>query len=166
MINMFQDFLGIETIMYNILENSLDSATISMVSPNDKSIIFDTSISQNKNTKVSVKMDGKIPIIKIDIFLDGKILSSSTKNESTSEHDLKDIERALNSKINFEMSKYLKHITRNYNSDINGFLGFLSRNYLDLDSMKNIDWNTSFKKSKFIINTSVTLGSNHLYPRY
>ena len=152
--------------MYKLLENTLNSTTISIVSPKDQNIILDTSISQCKKSKFYVQIENGIPVIEINLFLDAKILSSASKDENISESDLNTVRNALESKISLEMYNYLNSISKEYNSDINGFLGILTRNYIDLDSMKDIDWNKMFPEAKFMVNVNLTLDSNHLFPRY
>jgi len=157
---------GIETIMYNIINNDLESATISIKSPLDSSVILDVAITLNKKTQIKVLPKRDVPIVKCNLVLNGKVLSVSSKNKYLEEVDLKILEEAICNKVNHEMNLYLNKISKDFNSDINGFYGYLKRNYKSYNEMNNIDWNESFKKAKFIVNTQILLTSNHLFPKY
>ena len=158
---------GIETIMHNIFTNKLESATISLVSPIDNASIIDVKISLNKDTSISVSYDEntQIPYIDCTISLEGKILSAANNYIFNNSDDLTKLKNAINSKIVTEANNYLNKITREYNSDIVGFFGYLKRHYLTYEEMNGIDWNSSFKNAYLNVKSDIELTSNYLFPR-
>lgn len=158
---------GLDTICHNILTNNSDSATISLTSPFDKNNVLDAKISQNKNTHISVSYDNnsKIPYIDCEVYLDVKILSAAKHYNFTDKHDLSMLETAISEKIKEYCYSYLNKLSKDYNSDIVGFHGYLKRNYLTEMDLKDINWLDVFKNSNFNVKVYVDISSNYLFPR-
>lgn len=158
---------GIETVMHNIFTNKLDSATLSLISPIDNKSIINVKLSLAKDTDITISYNEstKIPNIKCNINLEGKILSAASNYAFNNSNDLNNLKNAINKKIAYEANNYLNKISHEYNSDIVGFFGYLKRHFLTYDELKNIKWEESFKQATFDINSNIELTSNYLFPR-
>lgn len=158
---------GLDTICHNILTNNLESATISLTSPFNKDNVLDAKISLNKNTDISATYDdtSQIPNITCKIYLDVKILSAAKDYNFTDGYDLNILENAISEKVKEYCYSYLNKISKDYNSDVIGFYGYLKRNYFTEENFKDINWSESFKNSNFNVTIDVDLSSNYLFPR-
>ena len=154
-----------ETVFHNLFINKLETASISFTSPIDNKSIIDITISPIKNTDIDVSLENGNSNIECKLYIEANIVSSANNYNFANEDDMKRLEKAIKDEIVLEATNYLNKISREYNSDIVGFFGYLKKHYLYMDDMQNIDFKNSFKNSKFNVDAIVELESNFLFSK-
>lgn len=139
----------LDSISYSLIANRIESATISVPNPADTSKIIDVEIQQVKNPSISCYLVNNYPYIKIKLFLEYSILSTSNPIDSKDSSGNKLLENEINKYIQEMVLSFLYETSHKYNLDLCNFRNIISSNYLTLDDFNKIHWNEIYKDSYF-----------------
>ena len=146
---------GNDNIMYNLLENKVNSAIISC-SQGDEMVVAEI-IKAKTNMKPKVNDDGTLVVeIKADITCNLTELRENVKLEN--EGDLKNIETCVSDEIKKEIETYIYNCQNKYNCDIVG-LGNLYYKYQNkyYESIKDKFYDDYFKNIKLDVKVNVKI---------
>jgi len=156
---------GLETILFNILTNQLETATIEVYNPQAPEIPLSIGISSSEPTQIKVKLENNKPKITCKISLNSRILSANKDYDYYTEDFLKQIESEINKFIEDSCNNLLIKTATEYNADIFGFQGYFNKNYLTQDELDKYDWNTLYPNSEFNIECTNYLISGYLFAK-
>ncbi len=152
----------LDTICHFIILNNFRPAIISINDPFQNDKIMDINLLESRSY-TDVSIINNTPYIKIHVNASGKIKSSNSNFDYSSDESIRIVEDSLNRYLEKNIEKYLYKISRDYNSDI-CFLGEkLSVKYLTDDSFKLIHWNEIFKDSVFDVSVISDINFSYLY---
>lgn len=155
----------LDTISHLIVTNELNSAILSIPSPFESDENIDLNINLYKNTDISIDIVNNSPVISLDIYPEGSILSSGEKYDYTDSENIKKAELSANNYINEIVKNYLYKISKDFNSDIVGFSGIYSATIPTKDEFDKVHWNNIFQDSFFKISVKTHINSNSLFNR-
>lgn len=72
------------------------------------------------------------------------------------------LEDAVNSYLEDKISSYLYKISKEFNSDIDGFGKYAVKNFLTWDEWVNYDWLQNFNTSFFDVNVETVVKSGYI----
>ena len=104
-----------------------------------------------------------MPLISINIFPEGNILSSGKSFDYTNTDNIKIVENAVNSYIKTNTKEYLYKITKEYNSDIVGFKGAFKSKFLTETDFDKTHWDEIFKDSIYEVSVNTLINSSSLF---
>ena len=111
-------------------------------------------IKQTKKPEIKCNIINSYPFIKIKLYLEYDILSSTYEinTDNFSENEL--LESEINSYIQEMVSSFLYEISHKYNVDLCNFENKLLGQYLTLDDFKKIHWDEIYSDSYFDVEVS------------
>ena len=147
----------LDSISYSLINNRLESSTISIKNPKNTDQLIDVLIKEIKKPKINCSLINNYPFIEINLFLEYDILSSSynINLNSITENEL--LEQSINNYLEEIILNFLYEISHQYNVDICNFENKFSANYLTLEEFDKINWNSIYKDSYFNINIKGTI---------
>ena len=152
-----------DSIFHSMVSNELNNCTLTIDNPFDNSTKTDLNISLYKKTNINIDTIEGRPLISINIFPKGTILSSGNFFDYTNSNSIKIVEEAINSYIEENTKRYLYKITRDYNSDIVGFKGIYKSKFLTEEDFDKIHWNDLFKDSFYEVYVKTLIPSSQLF---
>lgn len=156
---------GSQTLSHIIITNNLKSAIISVPNPYKANSVVSLYITQNKNTKTSVKFVNNYPYITCDIFVTCNILSLEEGLDYSNEDVLKNIEEFTNSYLQQNIISYLYKTSKEYKTDIASFGKYALKEYLTWNDWSNSNWSANYENSFFKVNVNSTIQSGQLFTK-
>lgn len=144
----------LDSIAYSLITDRLESATISIPSPNDSTKLIDVLIKQTKKPEIDCSLINSYPFINLKFSLEYHILSSTYEIDTDSPSGNSLLENSINTYIQEIVSNFLYQISHKYNVDICNFKNKFIKNYLTLDEFEKIHWNEIYKDSYFEVETN------------
>ena len=77
--------------------------------------------------------------------------------------NIREVEQSANEYLEALLKEYLYTISKDYNSDISGFGGRLSSQYLTSEDFEKIHWREVFRDSFFEVSVKTQISSSHLF---
>lgn len=152
----------LENIDYLLIKNKLDSTTVSIENPYNKNEKIPIRISLGGKTKIDIDLVNNLPFIRINISVDGQILSSSIKNvEYLDSETMNAVENSLNNYLEKNIETFLYKTSKDFNSDICNFGYILRKKYLTKDDFDMIHWIDIYKSSAFKVVVNSSISSNY-----
>lgn len=153
----------LETIAYLIVNNDLASCMITIDNPFNSNDLIDLNLKRIKSPDIDVSLINNTPLISIDLCIQASIDSSGEEFDYTNTKNIKTVEEATNKYLEQLIKEYVYKITKDYNSDVAGFGGYLASKYLTNDKFEKVYWNEIFKDSYFDVKVNTTITSSHLF---
>lgn len=157
------ELTGLDSICHLMVNNKLDSCTLSAPSPFESEKYLDLNITSDKKTKCSLDIINSSPLINVNVYLVGYGLSLDENTSYNSEESLKLVEEYAEKYIKTQIENYLYTTAKDYNSDICGFGRYAVKNYLTLDKWYKANWLEHYKDSFFNVNVDLTMKSGNMY---
>lgn len=141
----------LDSIAYSLITSRIEGATITIKNPNNLSQLIDVELRQVKKPKIVCNLINNYPFIKINIYLEYSILSSSYNidAQSSSGNDL--LKNEIDNYVQGIVLNYLYSTSHKYNIDLCNFRNKITSQYLTLDEFNKIHWNEIYKDSYFDI---------------
>lgn len=117
------------------------------------------------NPKIDVKLINNSPYISIYTSIEGSINSSGEQFDYTNTDNIIKLENSANEYFENLLKEYLYKISKEYDSDIAGFSGYLKAKFLTTDLFNKINWNDIFKDSYFDVKVKTKITSSQLFNR-
>lgn len=152
----------LETICHLLITNDIKSCIISFPYEQSENKIIDLSLSPSKKTKISVDTSKEFPDIKIELYASANILTIDNNSDYTNPTELEKISSSAEKYLNEIVSNYLSKISKELNSDIDGFAKYAVTHFLTTDDWNNYKWDEKFKDSTFSVNANVNVSSSLL----
>ncbi len=145
---------GQECLLHLIINNELVSSNITMQGPISKNqhVVFD--ISRGRNTKSEVKIEGTNPKIKVEVFLEGDIVSVQSDINYTEYDNLTTLETHVEEFFKEELLRFLEKTAKVFESDICGFGAQAKKQFLTWDEWLAFDWLEIYKNASFDVEVS------------
>ena len=146
------DLTVLDSMSYSLIANRLEGATLTIKNPYDLSELIDVEIEQVKKPSISCYLINNYPYIKINLYLEYSLLSSSYSIDTKTISGNKHLKNAINSYIQEMVLSFLYETSHKYNIDLCNFRNIISSNYLTLDEFNKIHWEEIYKDSHFTVN--------------
>ncbi|MBO5349813.1 MAG: Ger(x)C family spore germination protein [Clostridia bacterium] len=159
------ELTGLDSICHLIVNNDLDSCTLSIPSPFEDEKYLDLSITTEKKAKCSVTQINSSPLITVNVYLIGYGLSLNDDTSYNSAESLKLVENYAEKYIKSQIKDYLYKTSKKYNADICGFGRYAVTDYLTLDEWYKSNWLENYKDSFFDVNVDLIMKSGNMFAR-
>ena len=156
------ELTAIETVCHLLIQNEIDTCIISIDNPLDSEKNTELSLYPKKKSKIDIKIEDDIPKISVEITLDADILTIEDNVNYSSEEVLTKYSDATENYLEEHFKEYFNKISKEYNTDIDGFSHDALSNFLTDDEWKSFNWNEKFKNSEFDISVNLDIISTLL----
>lgn len=156
------ELTGFETVCHQIITNKLNVCNINVYSPFEEGKIISLRVSLADKTKNKVELTDNGPYISSKIFLDARVLSISENSNYLNADNVKELEEYVTSYMENQISSYLYKISKEYNSDIDGFGKYAAQYFLTWDDWKNYNWLENFNNSFFNVEVETSIKSSYV----
>lgn len=153
---------GIETLCHQIITNKLNVCTISISSPFEEGKNISLRLRLKDKTKNKVQLTDNGPYINSDIKLESRILTMDENSQYLDKKNIAVLEKYANSYMTEKIYEYLYKISKEYNSDIDGFGKYAVCNFLTWEDWINYNWLDNFKNSFFNVNVDIDIKSGYI----
>lgn len=148
---------AIETLCHSIIKDEVDSFFISIEDPNDSNSFIDISLLEDTYSKISVEIDGDTPVINVDVFLEGRILSVLTDVDYSDTVMLDSISDATNIYLEEHFLEYLNKTSTEFNCDIDNFFDYAKKHFLTVQDWENFNWSSKYGSARFNVNIEANI---------
>ena len=145
-----------------MITNELNECILSIPSPFDEDKSIDMSLSLAKNAKRKVDFVNGSPYIRVDVNLNGKLLSLNKHTNSFSKDDIVLIESYANSYVRENIEKYLYKTSKDFKSDIAMFGKYAAFHFSTWDKWTKYNWLDNYENAFFDVNVNVDVISSYL----
>ncbi len=156
------ELTGFETVCHQIITNKLNVCNINVYSPFEEGKIISLRVSLADKTKNKVELTGNGPYISTKISLEARVLSISENSNYLNADNVKELEKYVTSYMKNQISSYLYKISKEYNSDIDGFGKYATQYFLTWDDWKNYNWLENFNNSFFNVEVETSIKSSYI----
>lgn len=153
---------GIETICHHMISSTLNSCIINIPNPFDENKIISLRVRLIKDTKNKAKLVNGSAYITSNISLEARILTMEENSKYLSTQEIEHLEKALNSYLTTKIYNYLYKISKELNSDIDGFGKHLVQNFKTTEEWESFNWLENFKNSFFSVTINATVKSGYI----
>lgn len=153
---------ALETLCYNIIDNDIESCTITIPSPDEKSKSIDLFVYNKSKSKTKISIVNGTPFIKLDINLEAKISSIHDLSDKISENKLKEIADSANSYLESIMKQYLYKTSKEFKCDVNCFGRYALSKFTTTKKFNDYKWLENYKNSFFDVNVNTNIQSSFL----
>ena len=148
---------GLETIYHNIVCGELDFCNIQIPSPADNSKNINLILRLRKKPKIKVQFINGYAYIKVDLKLVIRVITIEKGMDFTDKEMGKELQEAVNSYMEKEISNYLYKTSKELNSDIDGFGNYALKYFLTNDEWNKYNWVDNYKNSFFSVNVDAKI---------
>lgn len=156
------ELTGMETICHQIVSGKLNTCIVNIPSPSNENQTISVRLQLVKHPKHKVNLVNGSVYIDSNISLEARILSMDENSNYLSEEEVSRLEKAINSYMTSKVYDYLYKISKEYNSDIDGFGSYVVRNFTTYEEWKNFNWLQNFKNSFFNVTVNTTVKSSYI----
>lgn len=156
------ELTGIETVCHQIITNKLNICNIVISSPFEDGKQISLRVNLAGKTKNSVTLTDNGPYITSKIRLEARLLSMDENSEYLDAKKIEELEKYANSYMQSQVSQYLYKISKEYNSDIDGFGKYATKNFLTWNDWVNYKWLDNFKNSFFDVEIDTKIKSGYI----
>ena len=161
------ELTAIETICHLLINNNLDSCIVSIDNPykenkDNTEEKIELSLTPNKKSKISVKIEDGIPHISVKIDVRASIL---TLEKDINYEDNKVLETFSDSTQDYlekEFNEYFNKVSKKYGTDIDCFCNKALTHFATTKEWKDYNWPEKFKSAKFDIDANIDTISSML----
>lgn len=146
---MAASFNAPDSIAYSLINNNIESSTITIPDPFYKGKMIDISIIPQKDTKIKIDLVNGYPYVRIKAKFNCNIQSISDAFEYESAENILILEDAINSYLEDITLNFLYKIAHEYNLDIINFRKKLSNKFWTLEDLNKINWKNIYPHSYF-----------------
>ena len=161
------ELTAIETICHLLINNDIDSCIVSIDNPykenkDDSEEKIELSLTPEKKSKISVKIENSVPHISVKIDVRASILTlekdinyEETKVLETFSHSTEDY-------LEKEFNEYFDKISKEYGTDIDCFCNKALAHFSTTKEWEDFNWTEKFKTAKFDIDINIDTVSSML----
>ena len=156
------ELTGIEALCHQIITNKLNVCTITIASPFEEGKTISLRLRLKDKTKNKVQLADSGPYISSNIKLEARILTMDENSQYLDEKNIAILEKYANSYLTNHLYEYLYKVSKEYNSDIDGFGKYAVNNFLTWEDWINYDWLYNFKNSFFNVEVDTDIKSGYI----
>lgn len=156
------ELTGFETVCHQIITNNLNICNVNVYSPFEEGKIISLRVNLADKTKNKVELTDNGPYISSKVFLEARILSISENSNYLSDDNIKVLEKYVTSYMEEQINSYLYKISKEYNSDIDGFGKYAVQNFLTWDDWMNYNWLENFNNAFFNVEVETSIKSSYI----
>ena len=145
-----------------MVTNELNECIFSIPSPFDEDKSIDMSLNLARNTKSKVGFVKGSPYIRVEVELNGKLLSLNKHTNSFDKDDIALIESYADSYVRENIEKYLYKTSKDFKSDIAMFGRYAVSHFSTWDKWNNYNWLDNYENAFFDVNVNVDVISSYL----
>ena len=151
---------ALESICHMMITGDLKYCNIQIENPKNVTESVDLKVQLKNKPKIKLKIVNGFPYIDINIDLVSQITSANGKIDYLNETNIKTLEDDTSNYLEKIMYSYLYKISKEYNSDIDGFGRFAMKYFFTLDDWNNYHWLDNFQNSFFKVNINTKVKSS------
>ncbi len=153
---------GIETICHQMISSTLNSCIINIPSPFEENNSISLRVRLVKDTKNKVKLVNGSPYITSKVMLEARILTMNENSKYITTEEMETLEKALNRYLTVKLNEYVYKVSKEFQSDIDGFGKHVVHNFQTFEDWDNFNWLQNFKNSFFDITVDTTIKSSYI----
>lgn len=143
---------ALETLCHCLIANEVNSFVLSIDDTNFFEKYVNINLFQSENANISVDVSGDIPIININISLNGRVLGFKDDSLPPDYIDVDKLSSATNRYLTKIMENYLNKTKSNFGCDIDYFYKHAKSDFLNMSDWDSFNWKEKYKKAKFNVN--------------
>lgn len=156
------ELTGIETVCHQIITSILNTCTINVYSPFEEGEIISLRVNLADKTKNKVVLTDSGPYISSKVRLEARILSMSENSNYLSAENIRELEKYVTSYMEDQINQYLYKVSKDYNSDIDGFGKYAVQNFLTWEDWINYNWLENFNTAFFNVEVETAIKSSYI----
>ena len=156
------DLTAIETLYHSLIDNKVNSFLLTIDAPNNIGKKLDIHLSQVMPSDVKIDISNDIPIINVDIYVNGKIFTIIKDLNYSDDKLLEDISNSVSENLEKNILSYLNKTSSSFKCDIDCFYKSAKKNFLTFDEWNKYDWVSKYQSAKFNINVNASVVSSLL----
>jgi len=139
----------LDAISYSLIANRLESATLTIPNPNNLTQKIDIEVKQTKKPSIACYLVNNYPYIKIHLYLEYAILSSSYSIDASTFNGNQFLKNAIDQYVQEMILSFLYQISHKYDVDLCNFRNIIASHYLTLEEFHKIHWEKIYQDSYF-----------------
>ena len=156
------ELTGIETICHLIISNKLNICNITINSPFEDGKTITLRIRLVEDTKNKVTLTDAGPYINSKIRLEARVLTMDENSKYLDTQNIEKLEKYTTSYMKNQIYQYLYKVSKEYNSDIDGFGLHVTKNFSTWEKWRNYKWLDNFKNSFFNVEVETKVKSGYI----
>lgn len=153
---------GMETICHHIISGKLNTCIINIPSPFEENQTLSVRLQLVKRPNHEIELVNGSAYIDCNVSLEARILTMDENSNYLNHDEVTRLEKAINSYMTSKLYDYLYKISKEFNSDIDGFGSYVVRNFRTYEEWKNFNWLENFKNSFFNVTVNTTVKSSYI----
>ena len=153
---------ALETLYHSLIDNKVNSFLLTVDAPNNINQKLDIHLSQVMPSDVKVDISNDVPIININIYVNGKIFTIIKDLNYSDDKLLENISNSVSENLEKNILNYLNKTTSTFKCDIDCFYKSAKQNFLTLDEWNKYDWISKYQNAKFNVNVNASVVSSFL----
>ena len=110
---------------------------------------------KEKHKSINVDFSDKIPIVDVDVALEGSVLWSENPGAYSTERE--HFNKLLEQSMRTQITEFLNNCSQKYKADILNISKIARKNYLTVGQWENEDWQHLFEKAEYRVNVSLSV---------
>lgn len=151
---------GLESICHLIISGDLDYCNIQIQDPNKTTENINLQLKLAKKPKITLKLINGFAYIDINIKMNVQINSANTSSDYSDYASSVELENEINSYLEKILYNYLYKVSKEFNSDIDGFGKYAVKHFKTMEDWNNYDWLNNYKNSFFKVTVKSKIKSN------
>lgn len=143
---------ALETLCHCLISNEVNSFVFTIDNTNFYKKYINLNLFQSQNADISVDVSDDIPIININISLNGRVLGFEDNSLPPDYIDVDKLSSATSKYLTKVMEDYLNKTKSNFGCDIDFFYKYAKSNFLTTHDWDSFNWKEKYKKAKFNVN--------------
>lgn len=156
------ELTGVETICHHIISGKLNTCIINIPSPFKENQTISVRLQLVKKPKHKVNIVNNSAYIDSNISIEARVLTMDENSKYLNQEEVTRLEESLNSYMTSHLYDYLYKISKEYNTDIDGFGSYAVRNFKTFDEWESFNWLENFKDSFFNVTVNTTVKSSYI----
>ncbi len=153
---------GIETACHQIITNKLNICNVVIASPFEEGKNISLRIRLKNKTKNKVTLTDTGPYIACKIDLEARILTMDENENFLEPEKVELIEKYTSDYMKHSINEYLYKVCKEFNSDIDGFGKYVSKNFLTWQDWLNYNWLDNYANAFFDVSVNTTVKSGYI----
>lgn len=156
------DLSASETLYHSILSNEVDKFVFSIKSPENNDDNIDVSLRLYTPVSIDVDISGDKPIINIEIYLNGRLMSIRNNLNYSEQKTLTNISDTVSKELEKNITDYLYKTSKDYGCDIDKFYLAVKRKFLTIGEWSNFNWAEKYPNSTFNVKIKSNIDSSFI----
>lgn len=144
-----------------MITGELKYCNVQVKNPKEDKSDIDLRVQLKNKPKITVKLINNSPLINIKLNINTEIISASSGSSGfSSKEQTEKLEAITNAYFEEVLTNYLYKISKEYNTDIDGFGKYAVKYFSDKNSWDNYNWLNNFQNSFFRVEVKSNIKSS------